>query len=94
MENESNKAWYEYLGDWLLSGFESWAKFDLSKRQIQSGYGVDIQSLFGSRKDAVNYSGSGLSGGAGSIAITPQFNFMPLILFGGLVLLIILFMKK
>jgi hypothetical protein len=91
MENESNKAWYEYLGNWLFSSFETWAKYDLSKRQIQSGYGIDIQNLFGSRRDTGIYSGSD---GAGSIAITPQFNFMPLILFGGIVLLIILFMKK
>ena len=89
MENKSNKAWYEYLGDWLLSGFESWATYDVSKRQIQSGYGVDIQSLFGSRKNTENYRGSG-----GFVTITSQFNYMPIILFGGIVLLIILFMKK
>lgn len=95
MENESNKAWYEYLGDWLLSGFEAWAKYDVSKRQIQSGYGIDIQSLFGSRKDIDTRSGgSGGYSGVGSVAITPQFNYMPFILFGGIALLIILFIKK
>jgi len=92
MENVSNKTWYEYLGNWLLSGFESWATYDIGKRQIQSGYGVDIHSLFGSRRDTRNYSGS--DGSGGFVAITPQFNYMPLILFGGIALLIILFMKK